>query len=409
MPRKKKTGGSTGATLQILTGTTDASDRDEEEQEAFEAADAIEDGQLSRAMEEVAKVSGAVVEVVKLEDDRQKWCRNYPVARFSNEQIATDFGAGTYRIRFKGPNKMYLKGGGTIDIAAPLAALGPAAAAPGGGGVQDVLAIIKAEREKQGAQWMEWAKLLAPLMAPKLLELLLGSRGPSLTELMAVISGAKDFHKLPPQQSMEQQLEQFAKVLALARDIGGEGKDSTGATWVDLVRDGINKVPELIAQVRGGIPMTGPLLPPPSPIQTLQPSGPSASVPTAPLSATAPMSNGASSAPAEPPSMDVRALPWLKATLESLLVQAQNDRDPDLYAQVTLDNLPNYIAPAWLLETLDQAQWWERLLLVEPRVANYVGWFRAYHEMLCEMLKSALPGSKPPAPAVPASEPEEFH
>ena len=109
MGRKKKTAPPAGTTLHIV-GNSGAS-TDDDDQDEIDEIDRLEDGELSRAMEEVAKVTGAVVEVVKLEDDRQKWCRNYPVARFSNEQIAGDFGAGTYRIRFKGPNKAYLKGG----------------------------------------------------------------------------------------------------------------------------------------------------------------------------------------------------------------------------------------------------------------------------------------------------------
>jgi len=400
MGRKKKTAPPAGTTLHIV-GNSGAT-VDDDDQEEIDEIDRLEDGELSRAMEEVAKVTGAVVEVVKLEDDRQKWCRNYPVARFSNEQIASDFGAGTYRIRFKGPNKSYLKGGSTIDIAAPLG--GGVASAPPPSGISDVLAIIKAEKDKQSAQWMEWAKLLAPLALPKLIEVFGGGqKGPSLTELMQLIVSAKDFHKAPAVPTMEQQLEQFSRLLEVAKSIGGN--DSNGATWPDLIKESIQQLPAVISGIRnGGIPMTGPILPAPA----LSPPG-SVPVPALPLSATASIPPSASSAVGSG-DMDLRTLPWLKATLESLLVQAANDRDPDMYAQVTLDNLPNYVTPEWLLKTLGRPDWWEMLTAADARVAVYVGWFRAYHEMLLHLLHESAVGA-PPAPtdpSPPAAEPE-FH
>lgn len=396
MPRKKKTAANGGNKLDITVHGSGSADASGEEDDEFEAMDALEDGELSRAMAEMEKVTGVVAEVVKLTDDKQLWCQNYPVAKFSNEAVASDFGPGTYRIRFKGPNKSYLKGGGTVNIAERLNAT-PATAAPAPGGVQDLLALLKAEREKQSASWMEWAKLLTPILGPKLLELVLGNKGPSLTELMAVISGAREFHKDTPAPSMTEQMEQFGRMLEIAKGISGDGKDSTGATWVDLLRDGINKVPEVIGQIRGGIPLTAPLLAAPAPVAAPVPQ--------------LPPSPGPAGTPAPAPTleepMNVQVLAWLKATVQQLLFQASRNRDPALYADVTLDNLPDGMLPATLLEHLGREDWWARLMLLDERVKPYVGWFTEYRQAVLEALQPE-PVPTPPKPAAESAE-EEFH
>lgn len=106
--------------------------------------------------------------------------------------------------------------------------------------------------------------------------------------------------------------------------------------------------------------------------------------------------------------MDLRMLPWLRATLEQLLVQAAHDRDPDLYAQVTLDNLPNYVDATTLVRFLERPDWWALVQQVDARVAHYVGWFEAYREMLLALLAQVRPPAPPPQPAAPLSQEEEF-
>ena len=398
---KKKSANANVVTLQLAENAAGSRLDDEE----MEELDELEGGELSRSIEELRANNGVQVEVYRLLPAPERgFCANYPVAAFTQEKISEEWGPGKYRIRYKGDDNRYLKGGGTLEIASrPRQPGNPAAAAASG--VQDVLAIMKAEREKEKSNYWEIARLLLPLIAPKLLDLLGGQKGPSLTELMAVINGAKEFHRPEPQASLADQFEQFAQMMDLAQKMSG-GKDSNGATWVDLIRDGINKVPEVLAAARGGIPLAGPLLPAPEPLPSATPTpapdgpaSPATAAPAAVSSTGTPRANGSP--------MDLRMLPWLKQTLEQLLVQAANDRDPEMYAAVTMDNLPNFVAAGDLLRFLQRPNWWELACAQEPRLSSYPGWFQRYHAHLSELLAEEVDPPPPQAPA--AGLEEEFH
>jgi hypothetical protein len=362
------------------------SERETDESEV-EALDIIEEGQLSRAIEEVRQVEGARAEVYRvLPAERQGHCRVYPVSVFSHERVAADYGPGKYRVRFKGPGDKYIRGGGTFDIAE---GLNPPAAPQGG--IQDVLALFKAERERDEAErekrkgeWLEWAKILAPLALPKILEMIGGgSKGPSIRDLVATMKDMKDLQA--PSADLQTQFTQVISILQGAKElVGDDGGKATGSTWVDLIRDAFQSpaAGALVSALSGQaqrlpLPSSSPTAARPLPLTaSVAPVAPASS------SASAPNTGGESLSPNV-----IQQLQWLRGTITQLLVQAAKNSRPRIYAEVVLDNLPDFITPQDLIDRLLNENWLQQLQQIDARVAQHAEWFGRFREYVLRALE----------------------
>jgi hypothetical protein len=413
MAKRAKKGPQSGApTLNlVVNGSNGSAATSEEEAEEAAAIDEMEDGQLFRAMDEVRHVEGAKAEVYRVAPaEKVGHCRSYPVSVFSLEKVATDYGAGKYRVKFKGPGDKYIKGGGTFDIAEGL----NAAAAPGAGGsaVEQVLALFKAERERDEAdrlkkndKYLQWATLLVPLVAPKLLDMIGGSKGLGPRDLIGMMKDMKEMQA--PAADLNTQFQTVLSVLQGAKELVGDdgGKPSTGATLVDLLRDFIQSpaAGALVSAIpgmgspRSPSPLSFPSAGPPAlqPATAAQP-GPAASSGSAPN--TAPASTN--------PDM-LQQLQWLRGTLTQLMVQAQKPgSSPRLYGEVVLDNLPPFIDPAALLERLKRDDWLQQLSQVDARVGQHQEWFQRFRDYAVKSLTRKLAKAAEPAPPeAPAEQP----
>lgn len=68
--------------------------------------------------------------------------------------------------------------------------------------------------------------------------------------------------------------------------------------------------------------------------------------------------------------------------VELILAQAKADNDPTTYAAMILD-----LAPAEkVAEFVGAADWWERLIALEPRAAQHREWFTELHGHLAQGL-----------------------
>jgi hypothetical protein len=385
-PKKNANKQSPTLNLVVNSGSGTASDR-EADAEELESIDEMEDGQLFRAMDEVRQVEGAKAEVYRVAPaDKVGHCRSYPVSVFSLEKVAGDYGAGKYRVKFKGPGDKYIKGGGTFDIAEAVG--GPAAA--GSGAVTDVLALFKAERDRDEAdrakrkgEWLEWVKILAPLALPKIIEMIGGAKGMGPRDLIGMMKDLKEMQAPPTDLNA-----QFGQVLTLiqgAKELVGDTGEKTGSTWVDLLRDFISS--PAAGALASAIPgMGGPR--PPSPL-----SFPSAAAPALPPATAAQPGSAASSesAPGSAPASSspdmLQQLHWLRGTLTQLLAQAQKpDSNPRLYGEVVLDNLPAFIDPHALLERLKADDWLQQLAQVDARVGQHQEWFQRFRDYVVKAL-----------------------
>lgn len=406
MAGRKKKGASNGtSTLNLVVNNATGEANDDAEEVA--AIDEMEDGQLFRAMDEVRHVEGAKAEVYRVAPaEKVGHCRSYPVAVFSLEKVATDYGAGKYRVKFKGPGDKYIKGGGTFDIAEGLNATAPG---PGGGAVEQVLALFKAERERDEAErlkkeskWLQWATLLAPLVAPKILDMIGGNKGLGPRDLIGMMKDMKEMQA--PAADLNTQFQTVLSVLQGAKELVGDdgGKSSTGATLVDLLRDFIQSpaAGALVSAIPGMGPR--PMLSSPSP--RAGPTFPASAPQSASVASSASAPN---TAPESNPSPDMlQQLQWLRGTLTQLLAQAQKpNSSPRLYGEVVLDNLPPFIEPRALLERLKRDDWLQQLSQIDARVGQHAEWFQRFRDYAVKSLTRKLTKVAEPAPPDSPAEP----
>jgi hypothetical protein len=400
MARSKKNSAASGdQVVHLHVGKGESSEREADEDEV-EALDALEDGQLSRAIEEIRQVEGAKAEVYRVSPpDRQGHCRVYPVSMFSLERVGSDYGPGKYRVRFKGPGDKYIKGGGTFDIAESLQSANTAGGGATPNAIQDFIALMKerdarelADREKKTGQWIEWAKIIAPLALPKILDMIGGGAGKG-TSLPDMIRAVKDLRELQaPQQDLKSQFGEVVSILQGAKELVGDdgGKQATGSTWVDLIRDlaGSPAAGALVQALSGAMPR--PSLPLPSPTAATA-RLPHATAPPRPVvTAESAPSTAPGSSPTQPPPADVgllAQLQWLQGTLSQLLVQAQKQANPRLYAEVVLDNLPPEVPEAALFERLSKEDWLAQLAQIDGAVLQHAEWFGKFRDYLVRALR----------------------
>jgi hypothetical protein len=363
--------------------------------------------EIFRVTDEMRTTGGVVLQFVRvLPVTIAGYCGEMVPAEFTLERVRKEFGVGTYRVRVMGP-KGFVPGGGKLIIAPlPEKPIAPESS------VADVLAILKADKESSGAKFKEWAVVLTPLLAPVISSWLTPkNQVGELVQGLAALKGLEPEREKAP--SLAQQLDQLTALLAKAKELLPENASATGATWIDLLRDGIasaKPVLEGLAQralggvpPRPGIPMMGPVIMPPA-----QLPGPAVVSPSAPVPSSPPASQNGGAGSAVPvsgtePVGVVSLLPWLSAMLQQLIVRAGKNRDPELYAEVTLDNVPDGIDPKQLIPFLERVDWWQQLVGFAPAVMPYPSWFQEYRDALLTMLKEA-PAPTPGGPAEPTTE-----
>jgi hypothetical protein len=80
-------------------------------------------------------------------------------------------------------------------------------------------------------------------------------------------------------------------------------------------------------------------------------------------------------------------LAWLRATLQQLAFQAAKNGNPELYAEVVLDNVPPGVNVAEFKSHLLRDDWWSVLTQFCPEVAPYKGWMTQFRQYTLEMIE----------------------
>jgi hypothetical protein len=338
-------------------------------------ADAVpDDAEEIRALLEMDGADEAkfiVWSTIATKDRAAGWVGEYTASELTMERLAQDHGKGKYRI--KGMKGGEYIGQRTITIAsvpkslqAPSQTLMPAGSGPSS--IQDYIALLEARDEKQADKMLKWAGILGPLLAPALANLFGGSKGPTLTDLTTALANIKQLEG----GGKVDQMEEFTKLLGLVKEIQGDDKVA-GSTWADIARDGIAQIGPVLGglvQMKTGV---RPALPP----------GKTESPPT-------PQGDSSEDNPM------LAMLAWFKHQLEGLIFQASRNRDPLLYAEVMLDNLPAGADLAQLRGYLAREDWWQTLVVFSPGVQPYPQWFA---ECRAELLKGLDDIMAPPQDA----------
>lgn len=267
------------------------------------------------------------------------------------------------------------------------------------------------EEEREEKRSRDRLTLIAAVATPAatVLAALLGNRGPDMASLITamkppdplqLLAGLKTL--MPEPQPVVPQPDAIDKAITIMEKIDALKGNPNGETnWMDLLREviksagpGAGQAIAVLAQraaaaraERAGTVQPQVLS---APAQPALPSPENA----APLGAGADV-NILKAA---------RLIPWLKAQIEKFLPAARRrGSDPELYAALMLDELPEDQDADALTQFVERPDWFEWLKSIDPRVAESPQWFAQMRAHLLEYLKEGDEPAQPPETAqVPA-------
>lgn len=337
-----------------------------------------------RALAELDSGSGIKWSVHRVSDMGGKlpgYCGSLTTAELSLDRIASEWGIGRYKVRGTHSNGQFA-GQNTITIAEPPKGAN-GTAAPGvppvaaQTGVADYIALMEARDEKSSRNMREWATILVPLAAPLIANLLKpAAAGPTLAELTTTLQNMKT---LSGEGSNVSKIEELKNLIDVVR--GLDPPDKSGSTWVDLIRDTVKEAGPMVTGLlaaRSGHPAPVPVV-----TATAQPN-PQLQRQEIPVAGSDPM---------------LQFLGWLREQLSALTHQASLNKDPGLYAEVVVDNIPAGVDPRLLLEQLSRPDWWAVLTQFHSGVQPYPQWFAECRDSMVQLLTEMT--AAPTAPAAP--------
>lgn len=372
------------------------------ELEGSEAADA----DVLRALAELDEDNDVEWSVSKMDGspDQRGFIEKITSSQLDRQRFRDLYGPGKYRVAGRKNGQFFTGSTRTIQISSVgYKAPTPAAAAP----VTQPLTIESVQQliAAQKAQGLTPDKILPylPLLVPlgtKLIERMFAP-APTLADQLATLKHLQDLE--PKERGLAGQLDEVAGIMVKLRDLSGDNGGGGGTTWLDLALRAIDALKEpLGTAAKVLLPAVGgrPLLPSgASPTSTAAPSstpaiarGPTSASPPASAPGPANGSHSPSPAPAESsavPLSPLTFLTWFRAVLEETLIpKARADANPELYAELVLDNLPEGVTPGDLLPLLERPNWWSELQTIAPNVARYPRWFGEFRRLLIQWIKS---------------------
>lgn len=364
--------------------------------------DESEGGELFRAIEEARSTQGAEVILTRtMPADKAGFCDKIPVAEFDLSMLKTKYGAGTYRVRFNGPTG-FLPGGSTIKIAAM-----PEKPAAQTGTFETFLEQQARRDAERSSKLWDLAMISVPALIAgffsrqpsndigSLVTALKPAPGPSITDLTSALANMQQLTGANKPQ--ESQIDTILRVFESAKDLIGDkdGGNKEGSNWIDVIRDAIKYVPEAIKPALEA--RIAAMQQTQTPVKQVTPQiAPTAQPPNiSPIPENIPVKNSAGNAETIPVGNDMRAI-WeaiAKQHLAKVVGWAEKDRDPNTYAEVFVDELPDlasYLTIDQVLEHLQNPQWFEIICTLEPRLSSH----REYCDEMREAVISIVKGLK---------------
>ena len=388
------------------------------QKQAEELAQLNEDegGEVFRAIEEMRGAQGTVVIIIKLSpQDEAGVCDSIPVAEFSIDELKRRYGAGSYKIRVRGP-KGWIPGGGNVRIST----VGIKQKNASNSNWDNFGHFLEAQEQREesrrkedsdrrGKIW-ELAMLSVPALIaglfnrqapasdlPALVAALKPSPGPTLQDLSQTMV---NMQQLAAPKSSESNIDMILKVFESAQNLmGGEKseKNGEGSNWVDVIRDLIKVAPDAIK------PMLEARMAAAMQAQTRPPMMHASIVPSAVLATNKPevlpikptidiSSTLSADSATNGGSNNMQALwePIARNHLNKILQWAIKERDPEIYAEVFIDELPDlspYLTLDQVLEHLQNPQWFEKICELEPNLKDHKEFCVEMHAEVIEIVK----------------------
>lgn len=296
------------------------------------------------------------------------YCATYGVGELSLDAIREQFGGGKYAIRVTEASGRYVTNR-TVEIVDLPKANAPAiiAAAPAvPTDMQGLAAVIAAMKPAAGGG-QDMTQLLIAMMKSQTDQMLaLMNRpqpaAPSLSDLLALINASKP-------KSEDSSVDLLLKGLELGRSLDG-GQSS----MMDVAREGLGLLGPLIQQQQAAPPRARAIPALPSPVAA---DGHGTNEAAA-VRVTNPATNQENAM--------LQQLAWLRQQLNALIAQASRQKNPELYAEVMLDNLPPYITPEIILERMSAENAIDQLAMLDGRVNQFRPWFEEFRKAVADLL-----------------------
>lgn len=305
--------------------------------------------------------------------DKAGECRTYSSDEISVDRIREEWGGGRYKIQ--GINEKNQFGRSAVITikemrAAPVAQLPP-----------ELAAVLQKLAAPQGAPDMTVFMSMMKQQSDLILALLSKQSTPPVDPVamqknfLESMVSMKAF--MTPPKTEESVIDVLMKGLNLGKQIAGGGGEKD---WTDVAMRGLEMIEPVIEEFAGR--RGGAATEETEPAKLAAPVVPSRPAPAEPARAQSNEGGGM-----------LQALQWLKTQTKSLCFQASRNKDPGLYAEVLLDNLPPFITPALLKDRLTSATAIDDLGKINPDVLKHREWFEKFRREIIVQLRPRPPAA----------------
>lgn len=421
----------------------EAEERREAEERSIESVDVL---QGLREMQSGDPIRWHISRVGDMDPARNGHLAVWTTAQLTQDAVRDVFGGGTYRVRGHFSNGQYAAQR-TITVAADaprrsmgagfpgVSGMSSGAATGGNFNLSEFMATQEARdaqrrreqderdqreekrRERERADRKDLmiaalptvgsvlAALLGRNQGPDLAGLIVALKGPTMPEMMQGLASLK---ALVPEQTTDP-LDKAFKIMELLQDRSGGGGETN---WTDVFKELVKSGGPVLGAIAGraleaGTPAGGmPGNAPPGMTARVLPNAP-----PRPLPNTVP--GNAAAQPLGENDVNVAQMlklqGWLRQMLGVLITKAGRGADPGLYGDYLIDNIPDDLDPAIVVEALSRPDWFAILSQFDGRVAPHVTWFdqlrahvlRTFESMRQEAEGGAVTGRREVLPIEP--------
>lgn len=324
--------------------------------------------EVLRALVELEGSDDIRWQIHRISQPNNGYCGTLATVELTLDRITQDYGPGRYQVKGIKPSGEYFKSA-RISIAAPFRSselpdiaelmkksgdqsLMPLLLGMMQSNSQIVTAALTRPAQQTPAKEIPWAAIIAS--AP------------------ATLLAVKEFFKNNSENDATEKL--LKQLTVLDKLKGDDGKNSS---WPDVVREALSSVPAIIGR---------PAAPPPAaPVHST----------ISQLAAPARIPDNATTQSVETPvavepTEEHMFQEFLRRRLDTLIEAAAKNRNPELQAELLLEevgSLPEFFANLLINELTNNADWFEKLIQYDARIANYQGWMTELHSALVDLIQ----------------------
>jgi hypothetical protein len=298
----------------------------------------------------------------------------YGADELSLDRLAEEWGGGKFTIRARGGRGNFL-GSANVQIAGKAKnksdGSAPAVAAPAASGGADLGAVLTAMQKSSDAQITMLTNLVTGLLnrpAPAL---------PTPPDPLAMIAALKDVLKPAKADSGADAVAMLLKGIDLGKSLEGGGGE-TG--FADVMLKGFDMVKSVAS--------TTAAKPKPAPRRLAAPAPGTVPAIEAPAASPTPNKQESPNRPEGAPVLPVfKQLQWIGQQAKFLVIQASREKDPELYAELFLDNLPDFLPVEEVHKQMSEVGAVQRLAQINPDVLKFPEWFEEFRAAVVRLIE----------------------